>query len=73
MVPDVKVYPRISGVKKAIILYPSSLLLQNLIARVYRNVCVINITGTTLGKSFDCRKGFSEMGNCFDTYKHRHK
>lgn len=58
MVPDVKIYPRISGVKKAIILYHSSLLFQNLITRVYRNICAVNITGATLGKSFDCRKGF---------------
>lgn len=61
MVTDVKIYPRISRVKKAIILYPSSLQFQNFIIRVYRNVYGVNITGATLGKSFDCIKVFSEM------------
>lgn len=61
MVPDVKIYPRISGAEKAITLYPSSLLFQNIITRVYRNVRTVNITGATLGKKFDCRKAYSAM------------
>lgn len=43
---------------KAIILHPTSLLFQNLITRVYRNICVVNIIGATPGKNFDCRKVF---------------
>lgn len=56
MEPDVKIYPRFSGVKKAIILYPSSLLYQNLIIRVCKNVCGVNITGATFGKKFWLQK-----------------
>lgn len=59
--PDVKIYLRISGAEKEIMLYPSSLLFQNIITRVYRNVRAVNITGATLGKKFDCRKAYSAM------------
>lgn len=36
--------------KEAIIFYPTSLLFQNLITRVYGNVCAVNIIGATSGK-----------------------
>lgn len=59
MVPDVKIYPRISRVKRSdyILSYISPISESHY--QSYGNVCAVNIIGATSGKKkIDCRKVF---------------